>query len=112
MFRTIQNVFYEKLWSLDPLYVKNLLILYNIFSNDKEKFYIHVGFNVKRSSIFHIKYLSCAKWPSGYSITEFLYLTGPLNDPVVDFFTFHFSFELDMPFLIDLEINIFVVILK
>ena len=29
-----------------------------------------------------------------------------------DFFTFHFSFELDMPFLIDLKNNIFVVILK
>ena len=28
---SVQNVFYKKLWSLDPLYDKNLLILHNIF---------------------------------------------------------------------------------
>ena len=28
---SIQNVLYEKLWRLDPLYIKNLLNLYNIF---------------------------------------------------------------------------------
>ena len=52
----------------------------------------------------------------GIALQYFCIRSGPLNDagsnPVVDFFTFHFSFELDMPFLIDLKINIFVVILK
>ena len=113
---SVQKIFYEKSWSLDPLYVK---LTYSIqhFSRDKEKLYVHVGFNLTRSSIFHINYHSCSKWPSGYSVTEFLYPSGPLNDegsnPAIDFFTFHFFlFELDMPFLIDFKINIFVVILK
>ena len=41
--------------------------------------------------------------------------TGPLNDarsnPATDFFTFHFLFELIMPFSLISKINIFVVIL-
>ena len=28
---SVQNILYEKLWSLDPFYDKNLLFLYNIF---------------------------------------------------------------------------------
>ena len=86
------------------------------FSNDKEKFYVHVGFNLTRSSIFPINYLHVPSGRVGKALQNLCIRTGPLNDagsnPVVDFFTFLFSFELDMPFLINLKINIFVVILK
>ena len=35
---SVQNVLYEKLWSLDPLYGKKLTYFIQHFSNDKEKF--------------------------------------------------------------------------
>ena len=34
---SVQNGFYEKLWSLDPLDYKNLPILYNIFQMIKKR---------------------------------------------------------------------------
>ena len=35
---SVQNVLYEKLWSLDPLYGQKLTYFIQPFSNDKEKF--------------------------------------------------------------------------
>ena len=35
---SVQNALYEKLSSLDPLYDKNLIILYNIFRRIKKSF--------------------------------------------------------------------------
>ena len=64
------------------------------FSTEKEKFYL------TRSSIFHRNFLSFAKWLSGYSVTEFLYLNWSTELCI-------FLFELNMPFLIDLKIYIF-----
>ena len=85
------------------------------FSNDEEKFYVLIWFILTRSSIFHINSLSCAKWPSGYSVTEFLYWTGPLKCEFESrYWIFHFSFFvlIKYAFFIDLIINICIVILK
>ena len=70
----VQNTLYEKLWSLDPLYDKKLLISYNIFRSIKKSSKSTRGLISTRTNIFHINFLSCADWPSGYSVTEILYL--------------------------------------
>ena len=71
---SVQNILYEKLWSLDPLYDKKLLISYNIFRTIKKSSKSARGLISTRTNIFHINFLSCADWPSGYSVTEILYL--------------------------------------
>ena len=69
-------------------------LFYTTFLNDKEKLYVHVGFNLTRSSIFHINYLSCAKCPSGFSVTELLYPNWSTEWCGFEtcYWLFHFSF--------------------